>query len=320
MTRKRLTRAITPHDPRLDTLADMLTYCRPADSPTELDFCLRYIASLPGVTLDDCGNYHVIIGDSPIVWSCHTDTVHRKDGRQRLWITPEAISLHPLAKSTCLGADDTVGVWIAREMILARVPGHYVFHYAEEIGGVGSRAIVRAHPELFANALFCIALDRQGTTDVITYQAGARCCSDAFAVSLARQLAPAAAYEPCDRGVYTDSAEYVGIIGECTNVSVGYYGQHSPNETVDTRHALALLEALIKLDASALVPERKPGDTEDDLEFWNDDEFDWDYSDRPRDYAGIDQPWASWGMTRDDWEAMSEDDRAFAEHLMGGDN
>lgn len=315
----------TPHDRRLNTLAEMLTYRRPADSPTESAFCARYIATLPGVTLDDCGNYHVVIGESPaIVWSCHTDTVHRQDGRQDLWITPHAIGLHPTSKSSCLGADDTVGVWIAREMILAGVLGHYVFHYAEEIGGIGSRAIVHDHPELYAGAKACIALDRQGTTDVITHQAGSRCCSDTFAQSLARLIAGVAAYAPCDRGVYTDSAEYVDIIGECTNLSVGYYRQHSAEEYVDTAHALALLDALISMDASALVFEREAG--ADDPDFLDEDDFlgyedddDRYYTDRVASKGRVDAPWLSWGMSRAEWEALSEDDQTFAEYLMDGD-
>jgi hypothetical protein len=306
-------------DRRLHTLADMLTYCRPADSETEALFCYNYIANLPGVTLDAYGNYHVTIGTSPIVWSCHTDTVHRRDGRQKLWITPNAIGLHPHEKANCLGADDTVGVWIMREMILAGIPGHYVFHYAEEIGGIGSRNVTRESPELFKDARFCIALDRQGTTDVITHQAGDRCCSDAFAQSLAAQLASVADYKPCDRGVYTDSAEYTGIIGECTNLSVGYYRQHSANEYCSPGHAVALLDALSRLDANALVSERMPGDSE-----WDDDldGDDWHYTwaKSTRDSADSDRPWLSWGMSRGDWEALSDDDRTFARYLMGEDN
>jgi hypothetical protein len=317
MKRKRITRA---HDPRLATLADMLTYCRPADSASEADFIRRYILPLPGVWMDDCGNYHVIVGEAPaIVWSCHTDTVHKTDGRQRLWITPHAIGLHPHEKTNCLGADDTVGVWIACELIRANVSGHYVFHYAEEIGGIGSRAIVNECPELFEGARFCIALDRQGTTDVITHQAGGRCCSDAFAASLASQLQSVAPYKASDRGVYTDSAEYIGIIGECTNLSVGYYRQHSANEYVDTTHALALLDALMRLDPDALASERAPGFEPDPFgDDWDDD--DWHWSARESTRADVDKPWLAWGMSRDDWDAMSDDDRRFANYLMTGEN
>lgn len=321
MKRKRITRA---HDRRLDTLADMLTYCRPADSASEADFIRRYILPLPGVWMDDCGNYHVIIGEAPaIVWSCHTDTVHRRDGRQKLWITPHAIGLHPREITNCLGADDTVGVWIARELILRGVPGHYVFHYAEEIGGIGSRAIVKENPALFEGARFCIALDRQGTRDVITHQAGGRCCSDAFAESLARALRGVADYAPCDTGVYTDSAEYIDLIGECTNLSVGYYRQHSAAEYTDPKHALALLEALIALDQSALVCERMPGDPDPDARYgpaWRD--LDDGYADlSERDIADLidtdDDDLNCLGISVDDWLSLTPEDRRAFKRMMG---
>lgn len=314
--RKPLHTLSASHDLRVTTLAEMLTYCRPVDSPTEQVFCSRYIATLPGVWVDDCGNYHVVIGDSPVVWSCHTDTVHRTHGRQRLQLTPNTIALHPRAKSTCLGADDTVGVWILCEMIRARVPGHYVFHYGEEVGGIGSRAVVAKHPDYFADARMCIALDRAGVADVITHQAGDRCCSEAFAESLARALHAAglAGYEPCATGVYTDSAEYTGIIPECTNLSVGYFGQHSAAEYVDTHHALTLLEALIALDVATLVIARIPAapdradvwaDLDDDGIVWDDDETDDDG-----------QPWASIGLTMDEWWELSDEDRRSFRRLL----
>lgn len=323
MSRRRLRAHSPAHDPRIAILAEMLTYCRPVDSPTEAAFCDRYIATLPGVWSDDCGNYHVQIGSSPVVWSCHTDTVHRRQGLQRLWVTPNAISLAPGDPASCLGADDTVGVWIACEMIRANVPGHYVFHYGEEVGGVGSRAVVAQHPEYFLDARFCIALDRAGTRDVITHQAGGRCCSDAFAESLAHALRGVAAYAPCDTGVYTDSAEYTDLIGECTNLSVGYYRQHSAAEYTDPQHALALLEALIALDQSALVCEREPGDPDPDARYgpaWRD--LDDAYADLDaRDIADLidtdDDDLNCLGISVDDWLSLTPEDRRAFKRMMG---
>jgi len=36
-----------------------------------------------------------------------------------------------------------------------------------------------------------------------------------------------------DGGVYTDSAEFVDIIEECTNLSVGYFSEHTTSEKQD---------------------------------------------------------------------------------------
>ena len=68
----------------LATLLDMHTYCRPAGTETERAFIAKYIAVLPGAYQDHYRNWHVQIGESNILWSCHTDTVHNHEGRQTL--------------------------------------------------------------------------------------------------------------------------------------------------------------------------------------------------------------------------------------------
>jgi hypothetical protein len=238
----------------------MLTYCRPHGSVTEGMFRRRYLLDLPGITEDAHGNLHVTIGASPILWSSHTDTVHRAQGMQTLRINAheQTIRLSRASKrtSSCLGADDTVGVFLMREMILKSIPGHYIFHYGEECGGIGSGDLARKSPHLIdRHTLFAIALDRQGTSDVVTSQYGGDTASDTFAWSLAKQLP--GSYRPAP-GVYTDTAEYADIIPECSNISVGYYHQHSPREYVDTAHVSRLLDALCAIDADALICERDP--------------------------------------------------------------
>ncbi len=249
----------------LGELLDMLTYMRPVDSDVEVAFTSRYVASLPGATVDRFGNWHVTIGDSPILWSCHTDTVHSHAGRQTVHYDPLSGIVRLSKKSrryaSCLGADDTAGVWLMQQMVKRGVPGHYIFHYGEEVGGRGSNDIADHAPELLDGALFAIALDRKGTGDVITKQFG-RCCSEAFAVSLAGELnaMPGFAFTSAP-GIYTDTANYVGIVGECTNLSVGYEGAHSKAETLNTRFLSKLLEALCAINPDHLVSERQPDDT-----------------------------------------------------------
>lgn len=239
-------------------LVGMLEWMRPAGSAAEWAWIQRYILPVQGAELDMHGNIHVIrpMADgtpSRVLWSCHTDTVHKEQGQQTVAYNPAdgTISLAAGSTANCLGADDTVGVWLCLEMLRAGVPGHYVFHYGEERGGIGSRAVVAAEPERFAGIDFAIALDRQGTADVITEQAGGRCCSDVFAWSLAAVIG--GDYKPCDTGIYTDTAEYTGIVPECTNLSVGYYCQHTAKEWIDVGHALALRQALCRFDETLLV-------------------------------------------------------------------
>src|SRR5216683_3061735 len=77
--------SLTAHFDRT-ALLDMLTYCRPAGSDTESAFIDKYIAPLPGAQADAHGNWHVAVGDSTVLWSCHTDTVHSKQGRQTVHV------------------------------------------------------------------------------------------------------------------------------------------------------------------------------------------------------------------------------------------
>jgi hypothetical protein len=245
---------------------------RPAGSATESAFIDKYVASIPGATQDIHRNYHVIVGEnSPVLWSCHTDTVHTREGRQTVHVDPQIdmVGLSRKSKrsgSNCLGADDTAGVWLCTEMIKAGVAGHYIFHFGEENGGIGSQALADKPYQYFDGIKYAIALDRKGYSDVITHQFG-ECASDTFAESLASAInlhMPASRfpYKPSSHGIFTDTANYVGLIGECTNLSVGYFGAHTSNETLDYRFLDSLLFALIHLDASTLIAERLPQDND----------------------------------------------------------
>ena len=246
-------------------LLDMLTHKRPAGSKTERRFIRQFIEPL-GVQRDAYGNLYKRIGHAPVLWSCHTDTVHRDGGKQLPVVSDGIVSLAHGATSNCLGADCAAGVWLMREMILAGRPGLYVFHRAEELGGRGSMHIAAETPELLDGIRFAIALDRRDYGDVITHQGFGRCCSDDFAQSLAHELNthPDLLYSPDDTGVFTDTANYTDLIGECTNLSVGYWKEHTKTEQLNVAHLVALREALCALDVTKLAYSREPGDVDFD--------------------------------------------------------
>ena len=117
-------------------LLEMLTYKRPAWADTENQFIAEFIEPLPGIYFDGYGNAISVVGQSETLFSCHTDTVHMKGGRQPVY-KDSVSNIVYTDGSDVLGADDAIGCFIMGEMILAGVPGTYVFHRAEEIG-VGS--------------------------------------------------------------------------------------------------------------------------------------------------------------------------------------
>ncbi len=246
-------------------LIEILTWCRGAGTSSESEFVREYICSIDGIKADGYGNYHLTIGKDPtILWSCHTDTVTRKVGRQNVkWAGKGCLVLNNPQQNQCLGADDGAGLWIMLELIKAKKEGHYVFHRDEEIGGQGSSWLTKA--ENFAKYIpasikATIAMDRCGTEDVITHQMYQRTASDEFADSLAAQLPVGMRKD--DSGVFTDTANYVDIVGECTNLAVGYERNHGPSEWLDTNHVRRLRDSLVMLDISKLEFKRNPGDYE----------------------------------------------------------
>lgn len=242
-------------------LYDMLAMMRPDGSKTERAFCEKFLVPL-GALADTFGNYYLRIGDDPkLMWSCHTDTVHRCGGSQKLARDNKYnICLSTKSASNCLGADDTAGVWLMCEMARAKVPGLYIFHRGEECGGKGSDWIVRNNPEAVKGLQFCVALDRRGYDSVITFQSGDRCCSDVFAKSMVDQLDLKFSLD--QTGSFTDSKNYTDIIGECTNLSVGYFNQHGSTERLDLLFLIKLRDRLVQFDVNNLVSKRNPGEKE----------------------------------------------------------
>lgn len=161
-----------------------------------------------------------------------------------------------------LGADDKAGMYCMLKLIEANVPGLYVFHMGEEVGCVGSKFYAKENVELLSKMKRCISFDRKDTGDIIHTQRGRRCCSDAFVDSFASELEigmPKGTRFSGTTGVYTDSAEYAHIIPECTNLSVGYYSQHTEDEHQDAYFLTQLLvPALIEVEWSSLETKRDP--------------------------------------------------------------
>lgn len=218
--------------------------------------------------VDTIGNIHYdlrIDSTNRTLFTAHVDTVTHIDGMQRVQITNGVLQLHPNEyASTCLGADDGSGILVLLTLLNARVPAYYIFTQGEERGGIGAKHIATAYSKLLGSFDRAIAFDRKGTSSVISHQGWGRCCSDTFASSLSDALCTdTLMYAPDDTGVYTDTAEFVDIIPECTNVSVGYYNEHTKKETQDVQHLKDLCARVVAIDWDSLPTERDPQDTED---------------------------------------------------------
>lgn len=208
---------------------------------------------------DAAGNLHIDTRVSPLnstLFVAHVDTVHRDQGPNKIAKTPT----HWHADGAPLGADDGAGCAMLMHLLHAGVPAYYVFTQGEECGGIGAKWLAVNQPELLAEFDRAIAFDRRGIDSVITHQGYGRCCSDAFADALSNDLNAdlTLMYLPDNTGVYTDTAEFTDVIPECTNISVGYYSEHSERECLDIIHFQALADRCALIDWDALPTDRDP--------------------------------------------------------------
>lgn len=254
-------------------LVRILSWKRPHGTVGEIAFMSWLHAQITGMGVDfkimaeGCVAVSVPRPDGKVtatLFSCHTDTVHYMDGPlQKIAYDPEFghifLDKDDPDAGSCLGADDGAGVWLMLKMIENKKPGTYLFHRGEERGGIGSRAMLAKHKEWLEQFDIAVAFDRPNTYEVITHQGGQECCSDKFAKALCAALSTdALAYSPSNRGVFTDTKVYRGVIPECTNIGVGYFDQHGKDETLDYAHLVDLLDVVLDIDWDALPVDRDP--------------------------------------------------------------
>lgn len=266
----------TPHDVMMRTLRFALSLRRPYGSASEgrlvahLSQLAVRLAPKADVWVDAAGNLHV--DTRPLyrndttrrtLFVAHTDTVHRSGG---LNVFDSSTPMWKAQGNVPLGADDGAGVALMCGLIAGGVKAYFIFTRGEESCGVGARYLADDCYELLSEFDRAIAVDRRDVISVITHQARGRCCSTAFAEALCDQLNERdMLMMPDDTGVYTDTAEFMEIIPECTNISAGYYNEHSTRESLDTEYLGYLLKAMLTVKWDDLPVERDPadGDAED---------------------------------------------------------
>jgi hypothetical protein len=215
---------------------------------------------------DYFGNYFLLIGENPkSMFTCHLDTACKIQEK----VTHNIIDHQWIAtdRKTILGADDKAGMVVILSMIEKKIPGLYYFFIGEEVGCVGSGDLSDHWVEFpeYTTIQRVVSFDRRGTTSVITHQLGGRCCSDEFAKELSSQLNSAFGelnLVPDNTGVVTDSAQFTDIIPECTNISVGYYKEHTFDECQDIQYLTKLCRAVCQIDWDILPTKRIAGEKE----------------------------------------------------------
>ena len=194
-----------------------------------------------GIQKDGCGNYFIQIGESRTVFTCHMDTSCGQYTKVNHVIDGNIIKTDG---KTVLSGDDKNGMTILLYMIYRKIPGTYYFFQGEESGCDGSEKALRRNGKFFESFDRMVSFDRRAYHSIITHQCGRRCCSKEFALALAEELNyHDFNFVPDSTGIYTDSATFMGFIPECTNLSVGYFNEHTYSETTNIRFVEELAKA-----------------------------------------------------------------------------
>lgn len=213
---------------------------------------------------DSVGNYYYEIGNSETLFTTHLDTystkyedvVQLEDQDDEFIIFTDG--------TTILGGDNKLGCCILIGMIEQRIPGTYYFFIGEEpiiSGGLwGSTKALEARPEFFKKFKRCVAFDRRGYGSVVIRQKGRMSSSEKFINAIADKLKEFGDIEFDDKskfGYYTDTAAFMDVIPECTNISAGGFGEHTFKEYVDLSYTYKVFQAALKIDWDSLPVERE---------------------------------------------------------------
>jgi acetylornithine deacetylase/succinyl-diaminopimelate desuccinylase-like protein len=198
---------------------------------------------------DAFGNYFIEIGESNTLFNCHLDTVTDTQDNITHVFEEDFIKTDG---TTILGADDKAGAVAMLYMIHNKVPGLYYFFIGEESGALGSKAVCGEYK--FRKIKRVVSLDRRGISSIITHQQMIPCCSTEFALELSKQFAEHDLPLFLDNsGIYSDSFVFNDIVKNCTNISVGYYNEHTTEECLNITYLEKLCEVLCKIEWEKLI-------------------------------------------------------------------
>ena len=187
-----------------------------------------------GYKTDSVGNFYVEVGQSETLFTTHLDTYCTEYQKVNHVIDGDIIKTDG---KTILGGDNKLGMSILLYMIQKGIPGTYYFFLGEEpiiSGGLwGSQNALKANPNFFKKFKRAVAFDRKETGSVVRRQKARYCCSEEFADALSDELTNLGVEsKPDPNAYYTDTATFLDIIPECTNISAGGWKEHYNSEWV----------------------------------------------------------------------------------------
>lgn len=206
--------------------------------------------------LDKHGNIWTRVGetDQPTLFTAHMDCIHNDHPVILDWDDDTGIvKLHGDCKQRALGADDSVGVRMLLHMIEHSVEALYIFTTEEETGCKGAAFAAKFCPDYIKHA---ITFDRKDVSSVITSMSWGKCCSDEFAQAIIDGLDMG--HEMDDTGSTTDTEKFRDKTLNHTNISAGYYQEHTKSERCDLDYVQDLMDAVLKVKWNELPQVKRP--------------------------------------------------------------
>ena len=220
------------------------------------DDVIKHLPS--GYKKDSVGNYYYEIGDSETLFTTHLDTYSAKLEKVNHVIDKDDPYKIGTDGTTILGGDNKLGCTILIGMIKNNIPGTYYFFIGEEpilSGGLyGSKNALKNYPDFFTKFKRCIAFDRRGYGSIVVRQMGRMCCSPDFAKAIAEEFDIRGIKWDSEGGYgyYTDTAVFMDVIPECTNLSAGGFNEHYTTEWVDLNYTYKVYQAALEMDWESL--------------------------------------------------------------------
>lgn len=221
----------------------------------------KYLPS--GYKTDEFGNYYYEIGNSETLFTTHLDTYSDKYEKVNHVIDEKDPYKIKTDETTILGGDNKLGCTILIGMIKKGIPGTYYFFLGEEpilSGGLwGSQNALDSKPEFFEKFKRCIAFDRRAYGSIVIRQMGRMCCSMDFAKKIAEEFDIRGIKwdETGGFGYYTDTAVFMDVIEECTNISAGGFNEHYKSEWVDLNYTYQVFQAALEMKWESLPTVRE---------------------------------------------------------------
>lgn len=221
----------------------------------------KYLPS--GYKKDSVGNYYYQIGNSETLFTSHLDTFSTEYEKINQIIDKDDPYKISTDETTILGGDNKLGCAILIGMIENNIPGTYYFFIGEEpldSGGIyGSKNALKSNPEFFKKFKRCIAFDRRKYGSIVIRQMGRMCCSMDFAKKIAEEFDIRGIKwdQEGGFGYYTDTAVFMDIIPECTNLSAGGFNEHYKNEWVDLNYTYEVYKTALDVNWESLPTVRE---------------------------------------------------------------